>query len=339
MIMKNIFIYYHPRLGLCGLDKDNNNIYYNQKYQSNLINIYKNNIIYHNDNLKLNNIQFKDKLSQGLIFRNFSYYEFPKYYSPTFDYENCEHKYFLGVLNTRKDFKTLEQLNYGNSIAFICDLEGNLLWHWDLILYLKENNILFDPNNEPIIQSISRLGKNKLNLEENIIIMHLSRVNQILFINPKNNKIEFKIDAFTLNNITSFIEAHIIPAGLPGEGNLLFYNNNYNSFDYSNIIEYDLINDQIVFQSNLKELDMRESDKWTFGSVQKLLNGNYFVYNFYKSLLLEISPKNEIIFSYHIKENYLPNWQSNQERILRCVKAESIPWEWTKNLWAGLIKG
>ena len=183
----------------------------NQIFASSMNNIYLPKKIFKLDAniLNIDTINLKFPFERGFIYQDFSLYEYPKYYSPTFDYENTENKYYLGVYSIAN--KTINNLNftipkgddifqqsiecsdgtYRNSILFIADMQGNILWTWDLYEYLKNNNLSLLEH--PIIQTASRLGKNYLNLNENDIVISISKRNQILIINPLNNNIDLKI--------------------------------------------------------------------------------------------------------------------------------------------------
>ena len=323
----------------------------NQIFASSMNNIYLPKKIFKLDAniLNIDTITLKFPFERGFIYQDFSLYEYPKYYSPTFDYENTESRYYLGVYSIAN--KTINNLNftipkgddifqqsiecsdgtYRNSILFVADMQGNILWTWDLYEYLKNNNLSLLEH--PIIQTASRLGKNYLNLNENDIVISISKRNQILIINPLNNNIDLKIDTSWFNRtITSFCDAHIIPFGLPGGGqNLLFYNHNRNNKNLTEILEYDIINKRVIFEYSS---DLLNSNRSIVGSVQKLENGNYLIYNYEKSNLFEITNQKEYVFIYKIKDETadLSSKELRQTRGTHCSRAQQVPFHWVNQL-------
>ncbi|MBR6516424.1 MAG: hypothetical protein IKT40_06165 [Bacilli bacterium] len=303
--------------------------------------------------LDVNNISslsFNFPFFAGIIYQDFYNFNLLKYYTPAINYDLIEEKYFLGVFQTPSasienldlHINALEDKNfssstdyvgdiYRNSILFISDSNGDLLWTWDLYYYIKENDLtLF---NHPIIETASRLGKNNLGLYENDIVISISKLNLVLIINPINNNIDLKIDSSLFNRtITSFCDAHIIPFGLPGAGNLLFYNHNRNNENLTEILEYDIINKRVVFEYSSEEF--LNSNRSIVGSVQKLYNGNYFIYNYEKNILFEIDSQGKLIFHYRVLDE-TPILTFKEKRFSRsfyCSKAQQVPYEWVEEL-------
>ena len=338
-------IYYNDK-GLNLINEKHESILY-PFFQSTFINLYDNELIF--EKIIKNNTSIQEKNSlfkmskngiykinldfpfqSSMICRIFSLYEYPKYYSPTFDYENTENKYYLGVYNTKRSIPEFDALEYGNSILFLMNKNtGEIDWYWSLDNYLKENNISFTTETMPAIQSAIKIGKNKIGLSEETILISLSMINQILFIQPYTGKIELILTAedFLDKTITSFIDAHIIPEGLEGEGNLLFYNNNFDKLNYSEIIEYDLVNKKIVFEFSNEHLMTRFMNA---GSVQKLPNGNYYIYNYQKRKLIEVDKNKNIISIIQISVNYGDEYNKTTQFAI-SPRSYQIPEEWATN--------
>lgn len=349
-----MLILYYDINGL-NIIKDNqifNFSYFNGSY----INLYDNNLIFNrliplkneseirNDNeiFKLNKnynilkINLDFPYIKSAIFRNFSYYNFPKYYSPTFDYKTKEkeNQYYLGVYQTTKSIATGEDTPMINFVVFLSDKNtGEIVWYWEMYQYFIDNNLSLEwehRTNNPIIYSLSRIGKNNLGLDENDIMFTISKINQILFVRPFEGIVDKIINISDIQGVnpSSFVDAHIIPEGLEGEGNLLFFNNNKKSLNPSEIIEYDLVNNKIIFEFGHDK--MMNDDLGS--SVQKLPNGNYFVYAYHQNRLLEISPSKEIVNEIILEnENENINKKEDFYRLRNCLEARQIPDEWASN--------
>ena len=344
-----IILYYNTK-GL-NIINNNENILY-PFFNSNFINLYDNNLFFNtlldfNSNYEIDGLELfqftknyniiKKPLDfpylKSFIHKNFSYYEFPKYYSPTFDYENCEHKYFLGVYQTVKNIRTGEDSPIINFVVFLSDKNtGEIIWYWEMDEYFIKNNLSLNydrTSNTPIIHSVSRIGKNNLELNENDIMLIISQINQILFIEPFTGIINktINISDIKADNINSFTDAHLIPEGLPGEGNLLFYSNSNNLLN-AKIIEYDVTNEKIIFEFENEKLNNNDIG----GSVQKLINGNYFIFNYENNILLEVDSDKNIIFEFNIDENKDLDFKNDlnlkQQKSQIAIK---IPKEWASN--------
>lgn len=266
----------------------------------------------------------------GIIYRIFTNYFYPAYYTPTFDYENTESRYYLGV-NSGKTSLQGESLSYSTYFIFIYDIIlQKPIWIWDLKEYSEKINFpvpeeLFEQG----IENCFRLGKNDLGFDEDTIVALISRINYVLFINPKTNEIIKTIKSN--ENVTHFVGFNIIPKGLPGENNFLFYNMNTKKDSPSEIIEYDSKKQEVIFRFGCEDTDAKNPEGRFFGSVQKLPNGNYLLYNYTKGLILEISPNKEIIDKIIVSPFPGEN-VSLQHRSNRCSKALAVPKEWVKKI-------
>ncbi|MBR6516423.1 MAG: hypothetical protein IKT40_06160 [Bacilli bacterium] len=343
---------YYNKNGL-NIIKDNH-IYNFSSFDSNYINLYNNDLLFdkliisegreehnYNEFFKFNKkynilkINLDFPYIKSSIFKSLNYYEFPKYYSPTFNYElkEQENKYYLGVYQTLKHIATGEDAPIVNFVVFLSDKNtGEIVWYWEMFQYFIDNDLSLDWTKNvdtPIIYALSRIGKNNFGLDENDIMFTISKINQILFVKPFENTIDKIINITDIvgKNPSNFIDAHIIPKGLAGEGNLLFFNNNINSLSPSEIIEYDLANDKIIFEWS----DEKINNKGLGSSVQKLPNGNYFIYSYTQNRLLELSPSKEIVNEFIISDETKEEKESNIYQMKNCYTAVQIPDEWASN--------
>lgn len=123
---------------------------------------------------------------------------------------------------------------------------------------------------------------------------------------------------------------HMIPKGLPGEGNILIYDNGgYAGYgprnpgahtgwsdarrDYSRVIEFDPRTLQIVWEHSAKQMGMR--NKYQFysdyvSSAQRLPNGNTLITNGAVGQIQEVTPDHEIVWEY-ISPYYTKNGKFN----------------------------
>ena len=112
----------------------------------------------------------------------------------------------------------------------------------------------------------------------------------------------------------------------------MFYNHNRFNENLTEILEYDIINKRVVFEYSSKIL--LDSNRSIVGSVQKLLNGNYLIYNYEKSNLFEIDNQGNLIFFWKVL-NETVDLSSTEKRLMRgvhCARAQQIPHEWAEEL-------
>ena len=95
---------------------------------------------------------------------------------------------------------------------------------------------------------------------------------------------------------------HMIPKGLPGEGNILVFNN---GLPYSVIMEFNPVTLEIVWEYSGIEVGYSESHSLahsffsaTIGSVQRLPNGNTMICEGDGGRIFEVTPKHEIVWEY-----------------------------------------
>jgi len=121
-----------------------------------------------------------------------------------------------------------------------------------------------------------------------------------------------------LKQIIGQHHTHMIPKGLPGEGNILVYDNGgYAGYgprnpgahwgwsdarrDYSRVVEFDPRTLKVVWEHSAKVMGMR--NKYQFysdyvSSAQRLPNGNTLITNGAVGQLQEVTPDHEIVWEY-----------------------------------------
>ena len=124
--------------------------------------------------------------------------------------------------------------------------------------------------------------------------------------------------------------AHMIPEGLPGEGNILLFDNGGEmgyggpdggakySRDYSRVFEFDPRSLEIVWAYDPANGDyLRFSN--VVGGAQRLPNGNTLITSGVRGILLEVMPDRQIVWEYINPFDQLLN---------RVYRAYRIPPEW-----------
>lgn len=203
------------------------------------------------------------------------------------------------------------------------------------------------------INSVSYLGQNKWYDKgykefnpENIIISS-RHANFIAIIDKKTKDIVWKVGPqFQENNLDQIIgphHAHMIPKGLPGEGNILVFDNGGisgygllggpNQYrPYSKVIEFNPITFNTTWQYQSKNGSIFfEPNNHKFlspvsSSAQRLPNGNTLITEAISSRVFEVTSEHEIVWeyysqlgcriyrSYRIPPDWIPENPSNYRR-------------------------
>ncbi len=231
------------------------------------------------------------------------------------------------------------------------DWDGNILWEWvcsehfDSYGFREDaKNALFrDPNMRPCgggmgdwmhINSMSILGPNKWydkgdnRFHPDNIIVDGRETNIIFIISKESGEIVWKVGPYydhtpekDLEWIIGQHHAHMIPRGLPGEGNILVYDNGgwagYGGChpaspmgtknvlrDYSRVLEFDPVDLKIVWQHTPHEAGLvHPTDSARFYSpfisaAQRLPNGNTLITEGSGGRIIEITSNHELVWEY-----------------------------------------
>lgn len=220
----------------------------------------------------------------------------PRYYTPTFDYSTANTNYLVLINYNIINEEISNEMLLDDKVLELDD-DGNVIWEWACANHFNEFNFTkeekIDIKNNPNyfqnglygsghdwmhLNSACCLGENKWYdagderfHPDNIICCSRNR-SVIFIISKKTKNIVWLIKGTDIERPFALQHyAHLIPKGLAGEGNLLFFDNGSNDRDYSRIIELDPITLEIVFEFT----DGFKSK--TQGSVQKLVNGDYLI--------------------------------------------------------------
>lgn len=229
------------------------------------------------------------------------------------------------------------------------DWEGNILWQWQCHEHFDEmgfdeaakNIISRNPGLTRVgtgdwmhINSMSLLGPNKWydNGDERFhpdnIIIDGRQTNIIAIISKATGKIVWQLGpdysqgkAKEIGQIIGQHHAHMIPKGLPGEGNILLFDNggwggygapnpasptgvNNATRDYTRILEIDPVRMEIVWQCRPTDLGHPQpfhAEKFYscfISSAQRLPNGNTLITEGSDGRLIEITNDHEIVWEY-----------------------------------------
>jgi hypothetical protein len=260
------------------------------------------------------------------------------------------------------------------------DWNGEVVWEWNCNEHFDEfdfseeaKNILYrDPNIRSAgggmgdwmhINSISVLGPNKWfdsgdkRFHPDNIIWDGREANIIAIIDKRTGRIVWKIgpdynaskELKKLGWIIGQHHAHMIPRGLPGEGNILVFDNGgwagYGApnpgspkgrmnaqRDYSRVLEINPITLEIVWQYTPKEagylmpVDANRFYSPFISSAQRLPNGNTLITEGSGGRIFEVTAQHELVWEY-----ISPFW-GKQMKINMVYRAYRAPYNWVPQL-------
>jgi len=258
--------------------------------------------------------------------------------------------------------------------------EGDVVWEWHCSDHFDEldfseeaKNILSrNPNMVPCgggmgdwmhINSMSLLGPNKLfdagdhRFHPDNIIWDSRESNIFAIVSRKTGEIVWKIGpdyngTKALRDLGWMIgqhHAHMVPRGLPGEGNILVYDNGgwagygapnpgsptgiKNALrDYSRVVEFDPTTLEIVWQHTPKEaglLHPTDSNRYYspfISSAQRLPNGNTLITEGSGGRIIEVTADHELVWEY-----ISPYWGTMMHMNM-VYRAYRVPYEWVPQL-------
>jgi hypothetical protein len=143
--------------------------------------------------------------------------------------------------------------------------------------------------------------------------------------------------------------AHIVPKGLPGEGNLLLFDNggfagygipnpgaptglNNARRDYSRVLEIDPISLKVLWQYTPSEAGCKLPDRFyrfyspLISAVQRLPNGNTMITIGSAGIIIEVTPDHDVVWEY-VSPFFLKEQNSNL-----IYRAYRVPYDWVPQL-------
>ncbi|WP_136808280.1 aryl-sulfate sulfotransferase [Desulfosediminicola flagellatus] len=255
----------------------------------------------------------------------------------------------LGHKNTR--CKAISDKNLLDDTVYEVSWDGEILWEWVCSDHFEEfgfredarNALSRDPNMRPCgggmgdwmhLNSMSLLGPNKwfdagdARFHPDNIIVDGRETNIIFIISKATGEIVWKVGPYydttpekDLEWIIGQHHAHMIPKGLPGEGNILVYDNGgwagYGGChpssqagtknvlrDYSRVLEFDPVSLKIVWQYTPHEAGLvhpTDSNRLYspfISAAQRLPNGNTLITEGSGGRLIEVTAAHELVWEY-----------------------------------------
>ena len=144
--------------------------------------------------------------------------------------------------------------------------------------------------------------------------------------------------------ITGVHGTHMIPRGLPGEGNILLFDNggtmpgdlyaDSQAHAWSRIIEFNPVDKTRVWEysaATMKVSPGQHGYKFFFSPyisiAQRLPNGNTLIDEGACSRIFEVTPMGEIVWEYRSPYGYAPAMKANT-----TYRAYAVPYEWVPQL-------
>lgn len=263
-----------------------------------------------------------------------------------------------------------------DDVVYEVTWDGDLIWEWVCSEHFEEfgfdeaaRNILCrDPNMRPCdggvgdwmhVNAMSTLGPNRWHdagderFHPDNIIMDGRETNIIWIVSKATGKVVWQVGPYydqslelkTLGWIIGQHHAHMIPRGLPGEGNILVFDNGgwagYGSpnpgsptgiknvlRDYSRVLEFDPVTLKILWQYTPHEAGLvHPTDSNRFyspfiSSAQRLPNGNTLITEGGGGRIIEVTRRHELVWEY-----ISPYW-GKAFRMNMIYRAYRVPYDW-----------
>ena len=256
--------------------------------------------------------------------------------------------------------------------------EGEIVWKWISSEHIDElgftgekRDLLYSKKMRPrssifVINNMSPLGPNKWfddgdqRFHPDNIMIDSREASFIAIIEKKSGRIVWRMGpeypasydysqvSFTgkiprpVDSICGQHDAHLIPAGLPGAGNMLVFDNQgaagfppiyLNMFPGSRVLEIDPVSKEILWQYDASCSGM---PFWNFfssfiSSARRLANGNTLICEGMNGRLFQVTPDGEIVWEY--VNPIFGQWadhdvESGGSRSNWIFRAQVIPYDW-----------
>lgn len=301
------------------------------------------------------------------------------YYVPGMDPQTDKGNTLILCHKTVKNPKISDKTLLDDTIIEVT-WDGDIVWEWSCNEHFDsygfdeaaKNILARDPNYRNAgggqgdwmhVNTMSLLGPNKWydagdeRFHPDNIIWDGRETNICAIISKKTGKITWQIgpnydtteELRKLGWIVGMHHAHMIPRGLPGEGNILIFDNggwagygipnpgapkgSKNALrDYSRVIEFDPVTLKMVWQYTPKEAGyMMPYDANRFyspfiSSAQRLPNGNTLITEGSGGRIIEVTAQHELVWEY-----ISPYW-GKQLKLNMVYRAYRAPYEWVPQL-------
>jgi hypothetical protein len=250
------------------------------------------------------------------------------------------------------------------------DGRGKITWEWVCSEHFEEmgfssqakRTLKRNPGTKPAgggvgdwmhTNSMSLLGPNKLydkgdkRFHPDNIILSGRQTNIIAIIDRKTGKIVWRLGPYftatkTLRQIGQIIgqhHAHMIPRGLPGEGNILLFDNGgaagYGApnptspkgidnakRDFSRVLELDPLSLEIKWQYPTPGPGMSRLYSAFVSSAQRLPNGNTMITEGNGGRIIEVTAEHEVVWE------YVSPYKHRRLNFTLMYRAYRVPYEW-----------
>lgn len=302
------------------------------------------------------------------------------YYSPYYDKDldlKKTNKIILGHRDVKN--KNISSTKLLDDVIYEINDKNEIIWSWEAsncfeelefsdaakkAIYNNPNKRIIEPeivgdwlhiNSMAIVgENIQYSNFNDERFNPKNIIFSSREANIIAIIDKKTKKIVWKLGPTfeKIKNIGPIIgphHVHIIPKGLPGEGNLLLFDNGgwagYGNItensddgtkvlrrDYSRILEINPRTMEVVWKYTPKEAGFKlEINGANFysplsSSVQRLVNGNTLITEGVTGRIFEVTVDGEIVWE------YISPYMRKGTNINMLYRAYRIPYEWIAQL-------
>jgi hypothetical protein len=257
--------------------------------------------------------------------------------------------------------------------------EGNIIWEWNANEHFEEfgfseeaKNVLYRLPSSDLahggkgfwlaINSISTLGPNKWydagdgRFHPDNIIWDARNANILAIISKETGKVVWRLGPDFSGNPFGWVigqhHFHLIPKGLPGEGNFLVFDNGgwagYGAFngvspqgaanqrrDYSRILEFDPNTLDIIWQytpleaGHIHPLDSYKLYSSFISSAQRLPNGNTLITEGTNGRIFEVTREHKTVWEY-INPYFKESWTGLLEN--RVYRSYRVPYDWIPQL-------
>jgi hypothetical protein len=256
--------------------------------------------------------------------------------------------------------------------------DGEIVWKWISSEHIEElgfsgdkRDLLFSKKSRPrssifVINDMQPLGPNKWydqgdeRFHPDNIMIDSREGSFIAIIEKQSGKIVWRMGpeyaasydyskaSFTgkfprpVDSICGQHDAHMIPQGLPGEGNIMVFDNQgaagfppiyLNMFPGSRVLEIDPTTEEIVWQYDASRTGR---PFWTFfssfiSSARRLPNGNTLIDEGMHGRFFQVTPDGEIVWEY--VNPYFGKWadhdvESGGSLSNYAFRAQPIPYDW-----------
>lgn len=242
--------------------------------------------------------------------------------------------------------------------------DGKIVWDWKWRDHYDDSPMIPFGDNR-LFNAASWLGPNKWydagdeRFHPENVIVSAAYGDRILIISKKTGRIVWnvgpdfskipqlamlgypkEVGSFGMQGTGAFVggmlhHAHMIPKGLPGEGNIMVFNNGK---PFSLVTEFDPVALKIVWEYSGPALGYAVSHSWaiTFysgseSSAQRLPNGNTLICEADTGRIFEVTKELEIVWEYVNPRMWKAAGQKNQENS-GTYRAYRVPYDWIPQL-------